>query len=395
MPETFTGQKPNFTALPNWLRGKATAYELAILWILQSYWPEIRPSVPRIATETGLSRRQVIYLLGGMERKGWLIKKKRFLDQGGQATNLYELTIWSGEPGSQGKSGKSLLETAVSQIEGGASDAPTPVQLMHSPSAPDALPPCTPCTPPVQIMHPPRAPGAPEEEQHQQKQHEEEQHEEEKPLEARVNARRSAPVALRSIKFGNQEQDEIQADPESETQPKTPKPARGPRKARKAASEPSDESLPLPPCAEPFRALVVAWWKLRCKAHKDAPRVGLSSRTVEALLFAEERGVLRQFCEIASTKKWESLGFKGYRQFIEELAADEAIDGFSTILNGRAGHPRSRTVSSGQPYFRSTSRQSEAVDRAIAAFAAEECSSPINFSSCSVDSSKLFPMPNL
>ena len=88
------GQKPTFTALPNWLRGKATPLEGWILWCLQSHYPNIHPSMTLLAQEACISRRSVSAVLAGMERKGWLVREHAFSEQGRKLSNRYVLTIW-------------------------------------------------------------------------------------------------------------------------------------------------------------------------------------------------------------------------------------------------------------------------------------------------------------
>jgi hypothetical protein len=98
---TFAGGRPPFTALPNWLAGRATAFEIAVLWSLQHHYPNICPSLNRIATMSGLSRRTVMGVLNTLERRGWVVREHRRDVRGDSAPNHYVLTIW-GEPPSEG-----------------------------------------------------------------------------------------------------------------------------------------------------------------------------------------------------------------------------------------------------------------------------------------------------
>jgi hypothetical protein len=97
-PTELTGAKPSFTALPNWLRGKATPLELAVMWTLQSHYPEIRPSIGRLAQEACISERTVRRVLDDLIRKGWLAKRMRRDDNGRNMANVYELRVWSENP---------------------------------------------------------------------------------------------------------------------------------------------------------------------------------------------------------------------------------------------------------------------------------------------------------
>lgn len=94
MATELIGQRPTFTALPNWLRGKTTPLEGWILWCLQSHYPNIHPSMTLLAQEACISRRSVSAVLAGMERKGWLVREHAFSEGGRKMSNRYRLTIW-------------------------------------------------------------------------------------------------------------------------------------------------------------------------------------------------------------------------------------------------------------------------------------------------------------
>lgn len=332
----FSGQRPSFTALPNWLRGKASAHEIAILWVLQSHWPEIRPSLPRIANETGLSRSTVLRALAGMERKGWLLHARRFLEQGGQVANLYELRVWDGEPGSQAPSGKTLFQKG-DQAQANPCMPPgvtqTPPRVRETPPrVRETHPPCQGDTPPVSQGHPPRVTQTPEVDRTKEERTKEEQHEEE--LEAATLSRCSpAPVAPPTHTGRSGDQDACQNEPEA---PMVPASA-SERKRKAPRTKPMDGPVALPAFAEPYRDHLASWWRLRCKTHPKLDRSGLGIRSVEALTYAYGLDVLRQFCEIASGKGWESLGFNGYRGYLQKLAADEQATALAPSSQPSAG----------------------------------------------------------
>jgi hypothetical protein len=136
MESEFTGQRPNFTALPNWLRGKTTPQELATLWALQSHFPNIYPSLNLLAAETGMSRRSVVNVLRTLEDRGWMVRTRVRHESGGCDRNRYALTIW--DP-----------HWAVDAADPRSAPRAHPlVQEVHHPSAGDAPPQCTTCTPP-------------------------------------------------------------------------------------------------------------------------------------------------------------------------------------------------------------------------------------------------------
>jgi len=145
----------------------------------------------------------------------------------------------------------------------------------------------------------------------------------------------------------------------------TTAPLRGPLQGRRAQSS---KAAVLPDYAEPVRPLLEAWWRLRRKRHRTqaAADPALTPRSINALALAHELGVLQQFAEIAAESGWLSLGFNGHREYLAKLAAD---------LNDSPGHPKPCMLS-GQvgrgPAFRSTTRQADAAERAIAMFSAPE-----------------------
>ena len=132
----FEGQRPSFTPLPNWLRGQATALEIAVLWVLQSHYPEIRPSLSRLAEEASLSRRTVQKVLADMERKGWLVRMHRVKEAGARDCNLYQLRIWNDQPPGTGRAGDA--HRAADALGGRAGDAPGVGQELHGGRAGDA-----------------------------------------------------------------------------------------------------------------------------------------------------------------------------------------------------------------------------------------------------------------
>lgn len=132
----FEGQRPSFTPLPNWLRGQASALEIAVLWVLQSHYPEIRPSLSRLAEEASLSRRTVQKVLADMERKGWLVRVHRLKEAGARDCNLYQLRIWNDQPPAGGRAGDA--HRAGDALGGGARRALGVGQEMHGGRAGDA-----------------------------------------------------------------------------------------------------------------------------------------------------------------------------------------------------------------------------------------------------------------
>lgn len=118
----------------------------------------------------------------------------------------------------------------------------------------------------------------------------------------------------------------------------------------------------LPDFAEPVRSQLEAWWRLRRQRHKAAAGTTLTTRSVNALAYANSLGVLAAFADLAAESGWLSLGFEGHRGLIDRLATEQ-------FPNDCAVHPGSCMVpafAGRRPALRPTSRQSDAAERAIA-----------------------------
>ena len=91
---SFIPENTPFIALPTALKGKVTPYQLSVLWVLQSYYPNIWPSYPKIAKDAKMCRDKVIKTVAELEELGLLQKQYR-VDEYGQRTNCYRVNIWS------------------------------------------------------------------------------------------------------------------------------------------------------------------------------------------------------------------------------------------------------------------------------------------------------------
>ena len=133
---SFNPQGYPFTALPTNLRGKIPPYQLAVLWVIQSYAnkddQQCYPSLNTIAKAACMSKRSAQKIVNQLVSLGWLERKHQKGKNGEQGSNLYKVTIWHlanvPEP-SIDRRGKSCTP---------ASDAISPVKIMHPPIAPDA-----------------------------------------------------------------------------------------------------------------------------------------------------------------------------------------------------------------------------------------------------------------
>jgi hypothetical protein len=89
--------------------------------------------------------------------------------------------------------------------------------------------------------------------------------------------------------------------------------------------------IELPEWLEPYREHLLQWFEKRQKKHKLRPE--LTSSTMRALEYAKEAGILKLYCEYASERNWQSLGFAGYKDTIEKLAKE---NGVATKTGGQA-----------------------------------------------------------
>lgn len=80
------------------------------------------------------------------------------------------------------------------------------------------------------------------------------------------------------------------------------------------------EPIELPEWAEPYRHHLTEWLAKRLAKHKLKPEI--TKNTISALEYAKSLGVLAQYCEYASERQWQSLGFAGHKELIEKLAKD-------------------------------------------------------------------------
>jgi len=90
---SFIPENTPFTSLPTALKGKVTPYQLSVIWVLQSYYPNIWPSYATIAKDAKMSRSSVIRTVNELVELGLLQKQYR-IDEFNQKTNCYRVSIW-------------------------------------------------------------------------------------------------------------------------------------------------------------------------------------------------------------------------------------------------------------------------------------------------------------
>ena len=90
---SFIPENTPFIALPTALKGKETPNQLAVIWVLQSYYPNIWPSYQTIAKDAMMSSRTVIRTVNQLVELGLLQKQIR-IDENNQMTNCYRVTVW-------------------------------------------------------------------------------------------------------------------------------------------------------------------------------------------------------------------------------------------------------------------------------------------------------------
>ena len=90
---SFIPENTPFIALPTALKGKVTPNQLAVIWVLQSYYPNIWPSYQTIAKDAMMSSRTVIRTVNQLVELGLLQKQIR-IDENNQRTNCYRVAVW-------------------------------------------------------------------------------------------------------------------------------------------------------------------------------------------------------------------------------------------------------------------------------------------------------------
>ena len=90
---SFIPENTPFIALPTALKGKVTPNQLSVIWVLQSYYPNIWPSYQTIAKDAMMSTRTVIRTVNQLVELGLLQKQIR-IDENNQMTNCYRVTVW-------------------------------------------------------------------------------------------------------------------------------------------------------------------------------------------------------------------------------------------------------------------------------------------------------------
>jgi hypothetical protein len=137
MTTSYAGQGYTFTALPTWLRGQATPWEGWVMWVLQSHYPTIKPSLSLLEKETGISRSKLCQVLSDMERKGWLTREQVFSSNGRKANTIYRLSVWEENRDGIGSARGGLVREM--DYQGSAQDGLGIVRHTDYPSAPHAL----------------------------------------------------------------------------------------------------------------------------------------------------------------------------------------------------------------------------------------------------------------
>ena len=90
---SFIPENTPFVSLPTALKGRISPHQLAVLWVLQSYYPNIWPSYSTISKDAGMCRTKVIHTVEQLVSLGWLQKFNR-VDENGKKTNAYKVTVW-------------------------------------------------------------------------------------------------------------------------------------------------------------------------------------------------------------------------------------------------------------------------------------------------------------
>lgn len=78
----------------------------------------------------------------------------------------------------------------------------------------------------------------------------------------------------------------------------------------------------LPEWAQPYRKQILSWLRNRKKKSPKLP-VQISDRSIKALSDAKELGVIDAFCDLVSESAWNSLGFAGYKDYLQKLVIEK------------------------------------------------------------------------
>ena len=89
---SFIPENTPFVSLPTALKGRISPHQLAVLWVLQSYYPNIWPSYSTIAKDAGMCRTKVIHTVEQLVSLGWLQKINR-VDENGKKTQDARATV--------------------------------------------------------------------------------------------------------------------------------------------------------------------------------------------------------------------------------------------------------------------------------------------------------------
>ena len=74
---SFIPENTPFIALPTALKGKVTPFQLSVIWVLQSYYPNIWPSYQTISKDAKMSRDKVIKTVAPIVELGFCKKQYR------------------------------------------------------------------------------------------------------------------------------------------------------------------------------------------------------------------------------------------------------------------------------------------------------------------------------
>lgn len=107
-PEQHRGERQSHTSLPTWIRGKIDGNCIAILWLLQSYYPECYPSIATLQKESGFGRSKVMEILQRLKSAGYITWAQRLRENGSQSSNLYVLRLNNHEPPSWAKAASDM-----------------------------------------------------------------------------------------------------------------------------------------------------------------------------------------------------------------------------------------------------------------------------------------------
>lgn len=367
----FSGElhRPLFTQIPLELLSSCAEigrrrliFVYGWLWFYAGRNDNAFPSVPRLALECGMKERDIRTALSTLSAEGWIVRT----GTGPNGTNIYRVRMETRRKRARSKAVATERKSA----------APLP---------PGGRPPRG-STPPPRGESPPGAPLPPEGTPPQGDPINKPLNVEEEVLDKLITTPKTnmpqrdendSSTALQVTTAGAVVTDrQIVVTSDQNTAPQRHADTATSDRCSTAAEQPlaqPDAQRALPACAQPFRQLLVEWYRRRRQNHPAAPRE-LSANDRAAILHADALGVLQPFLEHAAASGCKSL-HTGYRRRCEQLRAGPAAAvAFEQLSAAYLASPRratSQSLPAAQRELSAVLAEGHTIQALLAAHAAE------------------------